>query len=161
MLPTAILIFRLVMLGVRAVDEMQSHDAVPLLSEEGAFHQKAVAALVQQLCLVACPTKLPSPERINFVHNVIKYNSFSIVGNDGEALGIGLYQGPAYRINHSCIPNARQSFTGTTLHVYATRDIACGEEVCISYCDANDTMERKQFLQNEYCFVCRCPLCSH
>ncbi len=157
-LPTAILIFRIELLGIKTIDEMQSHEAS--LSKEGSIHYQAISGLVQQLFLMSYPSKLPSPERITLIHNAIKYNSFSIVSSVGEALGIGLYQHPAYRINHSCVPNTRQTFTRTTLHLYANRDIASGEEICISYCDADNAIERRQFLKDEYCFNCRCQLCS-
>jgi hypothetical protein len=169
-LPTAILIFRIMTTarGVGAVDEMQNHDVdhpSTQAQDDRWVHRQLVATLVQQLFLMANPAaKVPIFERIDRIHSAIKYNAFSIVDDDnGESLGIGLYQAPAYRFNHSCQPNAQQCFIGTTLHLYATRDIGVGEEICISYYDddddSNDNDERRRFLQREYRFVCQCPLC--
>lgn len=174
-LPTAILIFRIMTtaLGMGAVDEMQNHDEDPpaskLAQDDRRVHRQLVATLVQQLFLMAYPAvKVPIFERIDKVHSAIKYNAFSIVDDDnGASLGIGLYRTPAYRFNHACQPNAQQCFIGTTLHLYATRDIGVGEEICISYYDDDDDSnvddderdERRRFLQREYRFDCQCPLC--
>lgn len=158
-LPTALLIYRIERSGIHAIDEMQSHERP--LSEDAAIHRKALTALVQQFFLVSELAKLPSPERITLIHNAIKYNSFSIVHDKtDDAIGIGLYRAPSYRINHSCVPNTRQSFQGIKLLLHATEAIETGDEISINYCDSEDATQRRKFLANEYCFSCSCQLCA-
>ncbi|KAI3629590.1 hypothetical protein MIR68_012412 [Amoeboaphelidium protococcarum] len=50
--------------------------------------------------------------------------------------GSGLYLMHS-KLNHSCVPNAQVLFTenNSNLRVVALRDIAAGEEICISYID--------------------------
>lgn len=59
-------------------------------------------------------------------------NVFSMLDDDGEVCALGLFPGCAM-LNHSCSPNAIQSFKGAQLEIVALRDIAAGEEVTISY----------------------------
>jgi len=49
-----------------------------------------------------------------------------------EPVGVGLYPTVSL-INHSCDPNADLNFFGDTVIVRAIRNIAEGEEICISY----------------------------
>lgn len=65
--------------------------------------------------------------------------------------------------NHSCDPNIRNRFDGTTLTVYATRDIGKNDEVFNSYGPNYKIMaqeERKMALMQQYCFDCSCSRCS-
>ena len=63
-------------------------------------------------------------------------------------------------INHSCRPCVSYEFTGTsTLLLIATRPIAVGEELTISYCDETaDVAQRKEALSH-WGFTCECQLC--
>jgi hypothetical protein len=67
------------------------------------------------------------------------------------------------RINHSCAPNARQEHVISTgdERVVASRDIAAGEEVNISYIDiCQPTSRRREQLLASYRFNCVCKSCS-
>ncbi|KAI0050096.1 SET domain-containing protein [Auriscalpium vulgare] len=67
------------------------------------------------------------------------------------------------RANHSCNPNAGYlwdlaTFTGA---LRATRAIAAGEEVNISYLEAHILYaERQERLRDRWSFICKCPVCS-
>lgn len=63
--------------------------------------------------------------------------------------------------NHSCDPNALISVGEThAVSFVAAREIAAGEEVCISYV-ATDLPhgERQHIFQHKYGFECQCPVC--
>lgn len=68
----------------------------------------------------------------------------------------------ANTLNHSCAPNCQ--FASTTddhrLAVVATRDIAPGEELLVSYIDeTRPYAERQRELLQRYSFHCTCPKC--
>lgn len=95
-------------------------------------------------------------------------NDDSLADNESGGVGFGLYRAPAHRINHSCAPNAAQSFVFQRgalprLQIRALRAIAAGTEVCISYIDQQlqaSTAERRALLQQTYHFACDCPRCT-
>ena len=74
------------------------------------------------------------------------------------------------RFNHSCAPNVEwrwnDSIKAETIH--ANRDIACGEELCVSYleshgedpslCSSRDV--RCAYLKETWGFVCSCSVCT-
>jgi len=67
------------------------------------------------------------------------------------------------RFNHSCCPNACYSWQNTAgqLLFHATRDIASGEEVTISYVPLyRSSQERVMELSMRYRFQCRCSGCE-
>lgn len=67
------------------------------------------------------------------------------------------------RINHSCCGNSHFSYSETQMrgNVFATQDIAEGEEILISYTGIHwGYKERRLYLQKTYKFVCRCQTCS-
>eukprot|EP00928_Gymnodinium_smaydae_P036942 TRINITY_DN25732_c0_g1_i1.p1 TRINITY_DN25732_c0_g1~~TRINITY_DN25732_c0_g1_i1.p1 ORF type:complete len:462 (+),score=64.41 TRINITY_DN25732_c0_g1_i1:66-1388(+) len=75
--------------------------------------------------------------------------------------GYGLFQRLS-ALNHSCDPGAEVVFPGSSrLLVVARRNIAVGEEICISYIDheEEDRAERQKDL-NSYGFVCDCRRCK-
>ncbi|CAK0833603.1 unnamed protein product [Prorocentrum cordatum] len=66
------------------------------------------------------------------------------------------------RFNHSCSPNCEHSFDGdlSEMHVYASTDIAAGEELRTYWMElAAPTDERLALLREELGFTCRCPAC--
>ena len=78
------------------------------------------------------------------------------------------------KMNHSCDPNVvvlyrshhhHQDWSSSSreplvLHSVAIRDIAVGEELCISYIDTSRSVEeRQQELRDNYGFHCRCRKC--
>jgi hypothetical protein len=64
------------------------------------------------------------------------------------------------QMNHACDANVVVAYGANhTGAAVATRDIAAGEELCISYIDATqDVRGRQEDLEN-YGFVCTCPKC--
>ncbi|KAI0139999.1 SET domain-containing protein [Hypoxylon sp. NC0597] len=67
------------------------------------------------------------------------------------------------RINHSCFPNADWSSDGETelMMVRATRDIAEGEEITITYINELAPLsQRKEHLWRVYGFTCNCAACE-
>jgi hypothetical protein len=95
-------------------------------------------------------------------------NAFTICNAEQEILGVGVYFSASF-INHSCRPNAVQSFwfSGSDGHhppmlqITMCRNAVAGEEVTISYCDASVPRdERRKGLKKNYNFLCDCALCQ-
>ena len=91
--------------------------------------------------------------------SAIKLNSF--VGSDpasGQQRLVMLLLVSA--VNHSCAPNARL----VDRELYASRHIAQGEQICISYLTAHemtlDLQTRRAKLQQGWGFLCRCERCT-
>lgn len=56
-------------------------------------------------------------------------------------------------LNHSCMPNAMQSFAGRRIIFRAIQPIAAGQEATISYVELSATRaERRTALLAGYCF---------
>lgn len=79
------------------------------------------------------------------------------------AEGTGLYiVGSTF--NHSCDPNVvllkpQGDFSDRTA-VLALRDIAAGEELCISYIDEDASLEDRNEMLRDYGFTCSCTKCQ-
>ena len=67
-------------------------------------------------------------------------------------------------VNHSCRPNAEVHFLDEdhTATLIATRDIAAGDEIFISYIDDNEraNFELRRDSLRDYGFVCDCEKCE-
>lgn len=61
--------------------------------------------------------------------------------------------------NHSCVPNAGYRLDGHQMTLRATRNIAQGEEICISYFPFFSEIDRRREAMYQYGFICQCPLC--
>jgi hypothetical protein len=75
--------------------------------------------------------------------------------------GFGLFPKIA-RINHSCRPNAAyywHEVLGRRI-VHATRPIAEGEEITVSYIPLTLSQPERQSRLNRYGFTCKCAVCS-
>ena len=75
--------------------------------------------------------------------------------------GFGLFPKIA-RINHSCRPNAAYYWheaLGKRI-IHATRPIAEGEEITVSYIPLTLPQSERQNRLNRYGFTCSCPVCS-
>lgn len=68
----------------------------------------------------------------------------------------------ASRMNHSCLPNCRRSFIGDMLILRATRDLAAGAELEISYRGGSRALAAsdRKWLMDTWGFACRCELCT-
>ena len=91
----------------------------------------------------------------------LKCNIFTVVDDYNIDMGIGLFLSAAI-INHSCAPNAVQSFdreTGT-IQFRALYDINIDDEVTISYIDiGRPLIWRRAELFSSYRFICQCTRC--
>ena len=91
-------------------------------------------------------------------------NSFGIwelpISTESENLGSAIYPSASY-FNHSCDPNVSKLRQGRTVHFIASRDILCGEEVCISYGQLGyGVEERRRTLRKWWGFHCDCNRCK-
>ena len=67
------------------------------------------------------------------------------------------------RANHSCSPSANYHFLLETFsgQIFATRDIAKGEEITVPYCDLlAPAKERQEYVRSAWNFTCTCETCS-
>ena len=163
LLPTALLLFRLVLamehgiIGKDDVLAMIRHGTAPLSENERA-HQQAVIFTLMML-------KKPTDDAIELLQR-IKYNAFTVVDTNDTPLGVSLYSSPAHLFNHSCRPNAVQSFVfdhhgPPRLQIRRARDIYVNDEICISYHqdEAMSKEERREYLHEQYNFWCDCDQC--
>lgn len=115
--------------------------------------------------------------------SMFNLNSISVTlpGSEGlERIGTALFLTSSF-LNHSCIPNLDVSFSSgdnpidiispqsenskaVTLHAVANRDISNGEQLFLSYVDAevepyDKLEERRRYLKAAYGFECRCRKC--
>ncbi|KAF2692153.1 SET domain-containing protein [Lentithecium fluviatile CBS 122367] len=79
--------------------------------------------------------------------------------NTGD--GFGLFPKIA-RINHSCRPNAGYYWSEALQKriIYATREIAEGEEITVSYIPLTLPQSERQHRLNRYGFTCTCSACT-
>ena len=113
--------------------------------------------------------ELLEPNPILAYHFVsrLTMNGFTISSAEQKSIGLGVYP-HASMINHSCRPNAVQTFwlSGSDRHhppmlqITMCRDVKVGEEVTISYCDVcTPRYDRRKELEENYKFLCDCALC--
>lgn len=92
--------------------------------------------------------------------NIFYNNNFAL----SDELGTRAVFPTVARINHSCVPNSQGNFNDNleSFTIYATRDIAIGEEVTISYLHDQLGLRaaRQAKLHDGYGFHCACELCS-
>ena len=94
-------------------------------------------------------------------------NSFALVTSTYDPLGLVLHPLPAL-LNHSCDYNAivrietgwLYNRTTTKIEVVPLRQIKQGEEILVSYIDANQPYcNRQKDLHDRYFFTCQCSKC--
>ena len=94
------------------------------------------------------------------IFGVFQTNAIRLTGMDSNDGGVFVVQ---CRMNHSCRPNVLPVWRPNSQKqvLFATRDIACGEEMYTSYGfgDEETTAGRREHLQREFGFHCRCELC--
>lgn len=86
----------------------------------------------------------------------------SVGAQQDGSLGTAVYL-LASLFNHSCGPNVDVTYpmNNSTAHFVAARDIAAGEQLCISYIDASMSVKaRQQQLEWGYGFCCSCETCK-
>ena len=66
-------------------------------------------------------------------------------------------------MNHSCAANVDSRYDDVgrpaAVTVYATRNIAQGEEVCHAYIDEEPDADKRAGMLRHYGFECACPRC--
>ncbi|KAL5332960.1 S-adenosyl-L-methionine-dependent methyltransferase [Aspergillus crustosus] len=122
----------------------------------------------------ALPHNLPNPEVLGLICKE-EANSFGLYPREtgifpipspavdrGEQFGAAVYP-RASIANHSCAPNITHKPDQHCQMVFtATRDIAVGQECCISYFDMTQYVtikERREHLQGSFRFKCGCARC--
>ena len=65
-------------------------------------------------------------------------------------------------INHSCLPNAHNSWNpdSNSETIHAIRDIPAGEKITISYDKGGPSTSRRTHLRDAFGFNCACGVCS-
>jgi tetratricopeptide (TPR) repeat protein len=96
--------------------------------------------------------------------NVFVLSPIGAVGFLDRAVSIqgdsGLWIRMSY-INHSCLSNSQKICHGNLALVYATRPIAKGEEIFLSYCgEYRDYDQSKKEMKHKWGFECDCRLCQ-
>ncbi|KAF2093534.1 SET domain-containing protein, partial [Rhizodiscina lignyota] len=106
-----------------------------------------------------------TPSTLCFIPAHETHNSFGIRSLDDsgdEFLGYGVWA-DASLFNHSCRPNVGKA-PGRTWTFWTTRDVAEGEELCISYLGGEEgtlgVQERRKRLWDTWGFECRCGKCD-
>ncbi|CAI4233143.1 unnamed protein product [Auanema sp. JU1783] len=104
---------------------------------------------------------VPKPDIIMSYFGKIVTNCFTILDEDMNDLGQGLYIGLSVH-DHSCDPDAFVLFDGAkALLRTPTRDKRYGKAIKVSYTDLFLTnTDRKQTLKSQYYFDCVCAICS-
>ena len=77
----------------------------------------------------------------------------------GSSYAVAIYPHASY-FNHSCSPNLAKWFQGSTLNLFALRDIEPGEELNITYVELDSSTDfRRKKLRDHYFFDCACARC--
>jgi hypothetical protein len=131
---------------------------------EAAAECRAAAAQAAALGAAASPAALEAlAERV--VCNSVGLNAHgpvtaAVASLGVAAVGIGLFA-RASMFNHSCEPTAEFRYEGGRLVALATRDVAAGEGLLVSYTDCyQERDERRAELHGKYGFECDCPRCA-
>ncbi|PSN73304.1 SET domain-containing protein [Corynespora cassiicola Philippines] len=94
------------------------------------------------------------------VQDIVKANTFQLeVGGQNH---LAVFPETS-RLNHACSPNAQYYLDSALLthFVHATRPIAAGEEILISYTSPIElTDARQEHLNGGFHFTCTCPRCT-
>ena len=100
-------------------------------------------------------------------------NSFvteDVLGGGGGRSSDGIHRAAVFcvasRFNHACHPNAFASWSATEdggrMTVHTVREVACGEELTISYvagAESGTRASRRALLKRKYHFECDCDAC--
>ncbi|ETN67879.1 SET and MYND domain-containing protein 5 [Anopheles darlingi] len=106
-------------------------------------------------------TRQSVDELIDELYNKMDEVVGTFLNNEGSAL-----YAMQSKINHSCTPNAEIVFpkSNHVLALRALRDLAAGEEICISYLDECNLQRsrhsRQKNLREYYLFECQCERCE-
>jgi hypothetical protein len=141
-----------------------------ILSEKPFFTTPNLSLESQMESSIATKLKaLSKTEQRDFLslHNNFpgKHPFSGIVKTNALPCGSGSVIGGVYPticfINHSCLPNAHNSWNSDAKceTIHAIRFIKAGEEITISYDKGGPYDSRRAYLKNPFGFVCNCSLC--
>ncbi|KAJ8322869.1 hypothetical protein QVD99_007444 [Batrachochytrium dendrobatidis] len=111
--------------------------------------------------LPSAAVKLMNLPVSDLIHHLGRFrcNNFTIIDSNLFPVGEGTYP-LASLFNHDCWPNCIAIFDGSRVVIQTIRDIAKGDELCISYIDPIlDHDSRRMSLETKYCFNCQCSVC--
>jgi len=113
------------------------------------------------LVLKDCLDKfLPPKSEVLDIYGRILINSFNLMNDKFQSVGVGLYLGASV-LDHSCQPNAVVIFKGKELIVRTIEDVENISDIRVSYTNLLDNTEkRRQNLCEQYYFFCECPKCQ-
>lgn len=142
-----------------------------IISEKPFFitpNATSAAAMEKQISIEL--RKLPKDAQRQFLslHNNFpgKQPFSGIVRTNALPCGPNSLNGGIYpiisRINHSCLPNAYNSWNSASGYenIYAVRFIAAGEDITIPYDHGGPSDERRRHLKDAFGFDCDCSICS-
>ncbi|KAF2099799.1 SET domain-containing protein [Rhizodiscina lignyota] len=117
--------------------------------------------------------QLPPSTSANFLNLSTQYNNPHIICSDilksnsfelavGPTMHLSLIPEPS-RLNHDCGPNAQYYLDHSQLthYVHASREIAEGEEITVSYVDPFATHAGRQEHLSSFGFTCTCRRCTN
>ena len=110
------------------------------------------------------PVGLPEKDELLEIYGRVLINSFNVMNEDYQSVGIGLYLAASV-LDHSCVPNAAVVFDGLRLKVRVTdpdlKSISDIRDLRISYTHLlNETEMRRKELREQYYFTCDCDRCQ-
>ncbi|KAJ7843107.1 hypothetical protein B0H14DRAFT_2779461 [Mycena olivaceomarginata] len=118
-----------------------------------------IYTFVRRVVLSSLPALAPYLATSEMVRAILGRDPGNVFWHgDSEMLGWCMY---VSQVGFHCTPNIRKERAGRKLHFYTTRDVALGEELCISYIDIKDSVtERKHQLSANWYFDCVCDRCK-
>jgi hypothetical protein len=172
---TTLLLYRIVCTAIQnpaamaTLDQMQQHQQDFNQSDCAKVHTQAVVyvakLMLEQKFEGNNLNHVVSEEHLTNIATKIRTNGFSIADGESVAIGIGMYA-MASNANHSCCPNALQTFMygqpgkQPLLLITTCSAVAADDEICISYVDALCPRKiRKEKLKESYYFECVCDRC--
>ncbi|RWS25928.1 SET and MYND domain-containing protein 4-like protein, partial [Leptotrombidium deliense] len=142
-----------VIIGVAVVTKIA--ECMGLIKESSPFLLRFAATLKR------CVMKVLLNCFYTYDEQLKKSNGFVIADYEFEEVGFCVYAS-ASMFSHSCNCNANRSFNGSTIYVYANREIGENSEVTVDYGTDifhNAYEYRRAFLISSFGFKCGCESC--
>lgn len=157
---------------VETLQRSRTDATLSTLPEVARSHALASILTVKRLLMETCASSKDPDESliamdVEVTWDIIcktKTNAFSVCDGEFTPIGLGIYP-VASNINHSCRPNALQTFRFGASNLPQLRLTTCSavaksEEICISYIDNQAPRQLRQDNLDSYGFECTCPYCS-
>lgn len=125
------------------------------------YRRDMINAYYEEMIKIMGLEDAPDPDYFLECYGRMAINSFNILDENQEAIGLALYLGPSI-MDHSCQPNAAVNFDGINIVVRSLidRDELDFSEVQISYISLLEhTQRRREHLRKHYYFECQCIRC--